>query len=566
MNSVAKLPELPAATAEPSIRPRPGSPRAITDFFDPAYVRSVARRRFWLVFMIGTLLSALGVFVAFVLPPTYRSSATILVESQQIPTELARSTITASAVEQIQVIEQRLLTRSTLLELAEKHRIFADRPTLSPTERVDRMRRAIAFELRNFGSGAYGADISTAVAFTVSFTADNPGAAAAVANELVTRILGRNAEIRRARASNTSEFFRQEVDRLGRELARVENEIVTFEKDNKEALPQNVDYRREQLAQLNEQIQGFELQRIEVEQQKSISRLTLEEETRSAGAPPALAMEQELAALRRALVQRQAVLTPSHPELRSLASAIAALEAALADALAEAQQGAQAAAAESETGLAQRIERRVAVFDAQLQFIDGRIATLKGERDEIERALLDTPNIEMVLNGLRRSREELEAQYVDAQDKLVQATIGERLEDRQHAQRFEVIEQPVAPERPQSPNRLKILAAGIVGGFGAGVGLAVLLELLSPVVRRPEDLDAIDVEALVVIPYIDAAGERARRWALRIAAILVVFGGSAAGLWATHTYYLPLETLAQKAVEKAKLAEPIDLVRRRLGL
>lgn len=561
MNNLAQLPDLQTPAAEQAPRPRPGSPRAITDFFDFAYLRSVLRRRFWVVFLIGAALSALGVLVAFVLPPTYRSSATILVESQQIPTELARSTITASAIEQIQVIEQRLLTRTTLLDLADRHRIYADRHSLSPTDRVDRMRQAITFELKDFGRGAYGGDMSTAVAFTVGFTADNPGAAAAVANELVTRILDQNAEIRRARASNTSEFFRQEVDRLARDLGRIENQIVTFEEQNKEALPQNIDYRREQLAQLTEQIQGFELQRVEVEQQKSISRLTLEDMAQGPGSPPVSAMEQELAALRRTLVQRQAMLSPSHPELRNLTSAIAALEASLADA--------QAAGTESATpdgDLAARIDRRVAVFDAQIRFIDERIATLKAERDGIERALLETPNIEMALNGLRRGREELEAQYVDAQEKLVQATIGERLEDRQHAQRFEVIEQPVAPERPQSPNRLKIVAAGIAGGFGAGIALAALLELLSPVVRRPEDFDALDIEPLIVIPYIDAAGERARRWAVRIAAVLVVFGGSAGGLWATHTYYLPLETLAQKAVEKAKLDEPIDLVRRRLGL
>jgi uncharacterized protein involved in exopolysaccharide biosynthesis len=542
---------------EAALRDRPGSPRAITDFFDFVYLRSVLRRRFWIVFVIGAVLSLLAFLIAFVLPPIYRSSATILVESQQIPTELARSTVTASAVEQIQVIEQRLMTRATLLELAERHGMFADQDSLTPSEQVQKMREAIRFDLRIFDGR--GSNVMTAVAFDVSVTAGNGGVAAAVANDLVTRILAQNARLRQARAEMTSAFFRQEVDRLGRELDALGAEIVRFQKENEAALPDNLAYRRGQLDLMQERLQRFELRRAEIERDKSLLGLTIDEEM---GGAPITLLQRDLEGMRRTLVQRRALLSPTHPEVRALEAGVAALEAAIADEPAAPAPGETAEVSAREA----RIARRVAIYDAQLQVLDAQIATLDEERERVERSILDTPSVEMQINTLRRKYDDLEAEYQSAQAKLAQAIIGERLETRQQAERFEVIEQPTVPEEPQSPNRLKIVAAGVVAGFGAGGGLAALLELMSRIVRRPEDLETIEIEPLGVIPYIETAGERLRRWSIRLMAFLLVFGGVSAGLWAAHTRYLPLDVIAQKAVDKAGLQEPIDLFRRRLGL
>jgi succinoglycan biosynthesis transport protein ExoP len=77
----------------------------------------IARRR-WLYFVAPFLLIfAISIVVAILLPPVYRSSGTILIESQQIPDELIRSTVTGYADERIQVIQQLVMTRDNLLAL-----------------------------------------------------------------------------------------------------------------------------------------------------------------------------------------------------------------------------------------------------------------------------------------------------------------------------------------------------------------------------------------------------------------------------------------------------------------
>ena len=65
-----------------------------------------------------------GLAIAALWPATYLSEGKILVQSQQIPTELVRPTVTNAAQERIQVIEQRMMTRENLLAIVDKFQLF----------------------------------------------------------------------------------------------------------------------------------------------------------------------------------------------------------------------------------------------------------------------------------------------------------------------------------------------------------------------------------------------------------------------------------------------------------
>ena len=106
------------------------------------------QKREYSFFLIPFLLvAAAGVAVAMLWPPTYLSEGKILVETQQIPTELVRPTVSSAAKERIQVIQQRVTTRENLLALVDKYRLYSDRrERLSRTELLDLMRENIRVE------------------------------------------------------------------------------------------------------------------------------------------------------------------------------------------------------------------------------------------------------------------------------------------------------------------------------------------------------------------------------------------------------------------------------------
>ena len=65
------------------------------------------RLPYFLIFTVAG--AAVGLALAFTLPPSYQAQARLVVESEQIPDELAASTVRTEATEQLQIIQQRIL-------------------------------------------------------------------------------------------------------------------------------------------------------------------------------------------------------------------------------------------------------------------------------------------------------------------------------------------------------------------------------------------------------------------------------------------------------------------------
>ena len=115
----------------------------------------------------------LSVAVAYMLPPAYQASATIIVESQQIPTNLAAPTVTANVSERINVIKQRVMARDNLLQIANKFDLYAyEGAARSPTSVVENMRESIAIEQIDVGNSR--SRDAAVIGFTVSFEYRNP--------------------------------------------------------------------------------------------------------------------------------------------------------------------------------------------------------------------------------------------------------------------------------------------------------------------------------------------------------------------------------------------------------
>lgn len=536
----------------------------MTDF-DPRIFLSIFFRRFPIFLLTAVVIFSGFAAAAVLLPATYTSSAKILVESQQIPQNLVQSTVTSHAAERLRVIQQRLMTRENLLEIASEFGVFRDRRDLSPTEIVNAMRSASNFRQIGLGGGRRG---GVAITFTVSFSATRAGVAARVASEYVTRILEDNLKLRTGRAANTYEFFEQETQRLGGELTAIESEIVEFKRANRDTLPETLQFRTNNLQRVQQRIQLLDREKANLQEQrkqllemKSDPRLLVEED-RSLSET-----ERNKIQLERRLEMRLALLSEDHPEIKALRTRIDTLDRVIA-------KEAERRAAMSEERVREQVSERMAQVNQEIELINTRIAQLDDEmasleRQEasLERSIAETPNTEMALRSLQRNYGNLQQQYDSARSKLAVSATGEQLELKQQAERFEVIEQATVPEAPDKPDRMMILVMGIGGGAGAGLGLIVLLEFLNKAVRRPADvIGAIDQQPLAVIPYIYTDDELRRRARIKWSLIVLIVGGGAAAAVLAHMYYMPLDLLAQRLMEKTQIDTLLELVRTRLKL
>jgi succinoglycan biosynthesis transport protein ExoP len=204
------------------------------------YISIAWRRKFHILipFIVVLLITVATVFV---LPPVYKSTGTILIESQQIPEELIQSMVTSFADERIQVIKQRIMTGQQLFGIIKKFDLYSDELHSTPrSEILDEMRERIQIDrvsadVRNQRNRA-----AAIIAFTVSFEHSSAVMAQKVANELVTLFLDENIRTRTARAEETSDFLKKESERLGAQIAEMEAQIANYKQENEGSLPESL--------------------------------------------------------------------------------------------------------------------------------------------------------------------------------------------------------------------------------------------------------------------------------------------------------------------------------------
>jgi uncharacterized protein involved in exopolysaccharide biosynthesis len=101
----------------------------------------------------------------------------------------------------------------------------------------------------------------------------------------------------------------------------------------------------------------------------------------------------------------------------------------------------------------------------------------------------------------------LREQYKTVADSLLKAQNGARLADEQRSERLSLFEPPSLPDRPHSPNRPLLIAAGAIGGLLLGLVLAIASEFLRKPLRSPSQLEALGLPVLGIVPLF---GEKKR--------------------------------------------------------
>lgn len=515
------------------------------------YLSLFLRRLPWFLLLLA-IGSGVGLTLARVLPPAYVASAKLVVESEQIPSDLAPSTVRTLPQVELQIIQQRILARDTLIDMANRLQIYAIRPAyrpLTPDEIVADMRERIVFAIAG-GASANSRTGPTPTLVTVSFQAPTPALAASVANEVVTLILKENVEMRTAVARQTLDFFDQEVARLDKALAEKGAQILAFKEANKDALPDSLEFRRSQQAAAQERLLQLERDRTALQDRRDrLVRLYAETGTvDAAGAGRQLTPEQQqLKTLQDTLAAQLVVLSPENPKIKMMQGQIAALE--------------KVVAAQTAGGATDSAGRALSAYEVQLADIDGQIAFLDAQREQISEELKRlqatieaTPANAIALDTLQRDYDNIQSQYNTAVANKARAQTGDTIEAMSKGQRISVIEQAVAPREPEKPNRLVIASAGVGGGFALGFALVVLLELMNRAIRRPAELTAkLGITPFATLPYIVTRHEQRRQRLMMVVGFVTVLAVVSAGLWAVNTFYMPLDLLLDNLLDKLRL-------------
>lgn len=481
--------------------------------FDLRHYLAVLKHRFGLFLLVAGAIIGLALTLAMTLPTVYRANANLLVEPSLIPGDLAASTVRTDALEQLQIIQQRLYARGTLLDLAATLDIKAPGQMQTPDRLLRHMRDSIVLDIRSGGRGQ-----ATLVA--ISADAKEPQQALSIANAVVSFVLTEDTAFRTEMAGQTFSFFQNEVVRLGEELDAINAAILSFMNENVDALPEGAEYRFNRQSILQERLAQIRRERTQLAEQRN-RLLEVFEETGQVRVPEAVPMTpaaRELQDVRAELNRNLAVFSETNPRIKLLRARVAQLEA---------QVEANAATVVPPTTGTTQVDVQLAELDARQEQLDEQITAVETEIAEIDAAIRATPANAIALDGLERNYENMQAQYNAAVERLSTAATGERIEVLSKGQRISVVEQAVLPRNPVSPNRILIVAGGLSLGLGLGLALVFLLEMLRDTVQRPSDLTrTFGITPLATIPYVTTGAER---WRTRLFWSAVILGTLLAG-------------------------------------
>ncbi|MFZ5710270.1 MAG: GumC family protein [Pseudomonadota bacterium] len=507
---------------------------------DLSFYLAVFIRRFPYFIVIALLVTAASFAAAFLLPPTYSSTTSLVVESSQIPNQMAAPTVQTAAMETLQIIEQRLMTRTNLLDIAKKLKVFPDIDKMTPDDIVQAMRDGTDITLR--------AGRGEATTMSISFQASSAPTTAGVLNEYVTLILSENVKLRTERAGQTMEFFQQEVERLGAELDQLSSKLLDFQNKNADALPATLQFRMTQQSMLQTQIATSDTTLTQLKEQKD-QLIAIFKSTGRVGDTPGIQKTPEQARLdqeRDNLTQALAVFSEDNPKIRVIKARIAQLET-----IVRAQVPGGAVSADPATTM---LDLQVQQIDARIKAEEDRKKLTEDQLAKLTDSINRTPANQVALDSLNRDYQNVQSQYNNAVQRLSQATTGERMELLSKGERITVIDAPVVPTDPVRPNRLLIAGGGMAAGVLLGIAFVVLIELLNRSVRRPKDLiTSFGITPLSTIPYIRTPSETVIRRSVFSAMLVVAVVGIPAIIYAVHVFYLPLDLLLANVAAKLGL-------------
>jgi len=570
-----------------------------------AYIEVAKRRRMQMLIPALSIIIC-SVLLAVLLPSIYRSSATILIETQNISRDVIQTTVSGYVEQRLQSLSQIVLGRVNLMNLIGKMDLYAEyKDKFTDEELVEKMRKSITLEpvQADVASPGSGKTMPATIAFEISFDDRDPKKAAAVASELASLFLEANLKTREETANSAVDFLNEQLEELRKDIVVQEEQLSAFKEAHLTELPElqqlnlsTLDKMERDRATLEEQSRTLQSRKAYLDGQLA----TIDPFSGAIGPDGAryLSPKEEHERLRRTYMTLRAALSEQHPDVVKVKRQLQAQGQSVngpqdvkvyAQALREKQaQLAQMQENASEknpdavilkkeiSALKKNIEQAKSNVDAppsaldeptnpafialksqvtstqiDIRGVQSELARVRTLQADYQKRLEGAPKVEQEYQGMLRNYDSSRLKFKELSSRLMAARESKGLEESQIGDKFKLIDPPLVPEIPIKPKRMLIFLLGVVLAIGAGLGTGLLLESLDHSIRTPEALIALtNIPLLGVVPYIAPTRELARKSRWRPTPLFIFIAIVAVLLIAVHFLYDPLDVIALSAYRK----------------
>jgi len=444
-----------------------------------SYVWGVWRYR-WLALVVAWVVAIAGWAYVWQMPESYVASARLYVDTNSVLRPLLRGLTIAPNIDQrVSLMSRTLLSRPNLEKLAR----MTDLDLQATTEA---QKEALIARLRS--SISIGGSRGDASMYQISVRDRERDVAKRVTQALITVFIESSLNEKRDDSSGAQTFLDQQIADYEKRLIEAESRLARFKQENVDVLPGGGGgdyYSRLDTARSN--LSAAELQLRELENRRNELQRQLDGEepvflgSGIGGGSTSSPMDQRIQTLSVRRDELLARYTELHPEVRQLAALIKELEERKMEEMAPPSAGGNVGNLAAST-VYQGMRSMLAETEARVAELQVRVQEYQRRVEALNSKVVQIPQVEAQLKQLNRDYSVVSNQHQQMLQRRESARLGQDIETNASDVSFRVIDPPFVPLAPNEPNKLILNIGVVVLALGAGIGLALLLSLLKPMI------------------------------------------------------------------------------------
>lgn len=441
------------------------------------------------VIIASWLICPIGFFTVANLPDQYNSDAKVYVDTRSVLQPLLRGlAIQSNPDEEVRMMARTLLSRSNVEIIARESDL--DITTNTEREFEDLITQlSSSIELKSAGKTNI---------YNISFSHKDPVVAQRVVQETLDLFVEGSLGNNRRDTDTAGRFLEEQIAEYESRLTEAEQRLAQFKRQYNNILPLSGTY-YSSLQNLNAELELTRLSIKQTQQQADTLRSQIKQSTASDSFSVSNQEEtglrtrydERIRNLEEELDRLQLRFTDKHPDVVEAKQLLESLEISRKQEI-----DAFLATVDEEDQLP--LNELTQEIRLEMSKLQGEVASLKVKESDLVNKIAELeskvdliPQIEAESTALNRDYGITKKKYEELLSRRESADLSRRAEVSSEELQFRIIEPPLVASKPSGPNRFILYTAVLIVGFGAGVGMALLLSQLSPILIRPKQLSSL---------------------------------------------------------------------------
>ena len=442
-----------------------------------SYLHGMWRYR-WSALVIAWIVAFLGWALVYAVPNRFSVKTVVYVDTSSVLKPLLKGlAVETDTRDELRIMTRMLLSRDNLLSVARESDLDLE---VDSSEKREALLAHLAKAIRIDGArgGARGTKNNV---YEISYSSSSANRSYLVVSNLLDTMIENTLKSTRTDTASAQKFLDSQIATYEERLSQAEQKLADFKKENVGFMP-------------NERGNFYtRLQRAEDSVEQTASALRLAEHrfaelTRQLqGESPLLGTsgyQSENAKKIRLYQERLDLLlnqyTDQHPDVRTLKAVIEELKTAPDTARVSPNSTADGGEIKEFNPVYQEVKIELSKASVEIELLKAQLEEQEATVNTLRESIDVIPEVEAKLTKLNRGYEVTKQRYLELVERREAAQLSQSADKSSSDIDFRVIEPPIMPTEPSSPNRILFLGAVLVASLGAGIAWSFLRYILQP--------------------------------------------------------------------------------------